>query len=145
MIVLDAYAMEAYLAGEPAAAPVEALLLSGEQIVVNGVNYVELVDRFIRVHGVDATEVIADIVSTGTTVSDLDPDLAASAGMLRARHYHRQTRAVSLADCCAAAHALDRGARLATADPALIDLMVAEGGTVEILPRSNGSIYEPRA
>ncbi len=137
--------MAAYLNGGPAATQVEALLLSGEQIVVDVVNYAELVDRFIRVHGLEATEVIADIQYTGTTVSDLDPDVAASAGMLRAHHYHRQTRAASLADCCAAAHALDRGARLATADPALIEMMVAEGGSVEILPRSNGTSYDPWA
>jgi hypothetical protein len=45
---------------------------------------------------------------------------------------------VSLADCCAAAHALDRGSRLATSDAHLIEVMISEGGDVISLPNSFG-------
>jgi PIN domain nuclease of toxin-antitoxin system len=143
MILLDAYALEAYLLDEPAAAAVEELLLSGEQVVINAVNFAETFDRLIRIYGWEPSVATADIQETGCTIIGLDPDLAFDAATLRARHYHRSRRAVSIADCCAAAHALDRGARIATSDPALIDLVVAEGGRVEILVRVSGERYDP--
>lgn len=37
----------------------------------------------------------------------------------------------------------DRVARLATSDPALLDLVVDEGGLVEPLPGRDGSIHNP--
>jgi predicted nucleic acid-binding protein len=143
MILLDAYAIEGYLLDEPAAERVEELLLSGEQIVLNAVNFAETLDRLVRVHGWDRAVAIADIRETGCSVIGLDPDLAFEAATLRARHYHRATRAVSIADCCAAAHALDRGATVATADPALIDMVVAEGGSIDILVGVDGSRHNP--
>jgi predicted nucleic acid-binding protein len=63
-----------------------------------------------------------------------------SAGRLRARHYHRNAMAVSLADCIAAATALSLDRPLATADPALAALVRAEGGQVRGLVDSKGRL-----
>jgi PIN domain nuclease of toxin-antitoxin system len=143
MILLDAFAIESLFADEPAAAEVQALLVSGEQSVINAVNFAELIDRLVRVRGVDSTQVVADLDELGCTVSGLDKDLSIDAALLRARHYHRTQRSVSIADCCAAAHALDRDAPLMTADPDLLDLMVDEGGRVMVLPQTDGSCHDP--
>jgi PIN domain nuclease of toxin-antitoxin system len=144
VIVLDAFAVEALFADEPAAIRVRDMLNSGEQTTINAVNFAEVFDRLVRVYGFGIDELRADVDELGCTVSGLDPELATEAAILRARHYHRRHRAVSIADCCAAAHALDRDARLATSDPDLLDLMVDEGGQVEVLPRSDGTIHDPR-
>jgi hypothetical protein len=71
-------------------------------------------------------------------VSAVDAELSGAAAELRSRYYHRDTRPVSLADCCAAAHALDRGSRLATSDAHLLEVMISEGGDVIALPNSFG-------
>jgi PIN domain nuclease of toxin-antitoxin system len=143
VILLDAFAIESLFADEPAADEVQALLESGEQSIINAVNFAEVVDRLVRIRGIDSAQVLADLDEVGCTVSGLDKDLAIEAALLRARHYHRTHRSVSIADCCAAAHALDRDAQLATADPDLLDLMVDEGGRVLVLPQSNGSCHNP--
>jgi predicted nucleic acid-binding protein len=62
------------------------------------------------------------------------------AGRLRAKHYHRERMAVSLADCMAAATALSMGRALATSDPALATLVRAEGGDIHGLPGSKGQL-----
>ncbi|MGH3922616.1 MAG: hypothetical protein ACRDTT_07070, partial [Pseudonocardiaceae bacterium] len=71
-------------------------------------------------------------------VAALDAPTATLAGRLRARHYHRERCAVSLADCVAAATAIMRDRPLATADPALAELLRAEQGKIISLPDSNG-------
>jgi predicted nucleic acid-binding protein len=60
------------------------------------------------------------------------------AGRIRARRYHRQRAAVSLADCVAAAAALATDSPLATSDPALVEVLRSEGGKVHPLPDSKG-------
>jgi predicted nucleic acid-binding protein len=52
-------------------------------------------------------------------------------------------RAVSVADCCAAAIALDRDAVLATSDPALLAMIHDEGGRWMALPDSTGETWSP--
>ncbi|HAP77168.1 MAG TPA: hypothetical protein DCR14_13920 [Acidimicrobiaceae bacterium] len=143
MIVLDAYALEAYLALEAAAPLVRDLILSGEQILVSGINLAEAVDRMVRVNGADPEVLAADLSHLGLTVSAVDELVAFDAAALRAAHYHRTRRAVSLADCCAAALALDRDAALATSDPALLSLVHDEGGRVIALPGSDGALWHP--
>jgi predicted nucleic acid-binding protein len=68
---------------------------------------------------------------------------AFDAATLRAEHYHRTMRAVSVADCCAAAIALDRDAVLATSDPALLAMIHDEGGRWMALPDSTGETWSP--
>ena len=76
-------------------------------------------------------------------VSGVDASVALDAAALRAAHYHRSRRAVSLADCCAAALSLDRDAPLVTSDPALLALLNDEGGRYVALPNSVGKVWSP--
>jgi predicted nucleic acid-binding protein len=144
VIVLDAYALEAYLNDEVMAADiVEPLILSGQQVLITGVNLAEAMDRMIRVNGADREELENDLVGLGLTVSGVDAPMAFDAASLRAQHYHRARRAVSIADCCAAALALDRDAPLVTSDPALLALVHDEGGRYVALPDSSGEVWAP--
>jgi len=141
--VLDAYALEAYLSLEPAAPLVRDLILSGQQVLITGVNLAEVVDRMIRVNGATREELENDLVGLGLNVTGVDASMAFDAASLRAGHYHRTRRAVSLADCCAAALALDRDAPLVTSDPALLALLHDEGGRYVALPDSEGGVWAP--
>jgi len=141
VIVLDARALEAYFVGEPAMAAVGRLLSSGEQVVMSAANLAETADRMARVWRAPLDRVAGDIAELDIHVTSVDADLALAAAGLRAAHYHRTRRPVSLADCVAAALSLDRVARLATSDPHLLDLMVDEGGLIEALPGSDGRTW----
>ena len=143
MIVLDAYALEAYLAQEVAGPTVRDLILSGQQVLITGLNLAETLDRMIRVNGANREELENDLVGLGLTVSGVDAPMAFDAASLRAYHYHRTRRAVSIADCCAAALALDRDAPLVTSDPALLALIHEEGGRYMALPDSSGEVWTP--
>jgi predicted nucleic acid-binding protein len=134
----------ALLRDEPAALEVEAMLLSGEQCLITAINLAEALDHIGRVLGIDVPQVQADVGELGLFVSSLDAELAAAAANLRRRHYHRTTRRVSLADCCAAAHALDRESQLATSDSDLLQLVLDEGGEVISLPNSFGVRFPAR-
>lgn len=73
-------------------------------------------------------------------ISSIPADVGILAGRLRARHYHRQRMAVSLADCVAAAAALTQRQNLATSDPSLAAMVRAEGGNVHRLPDNAGRL-----
>ncbi len=141
MILLDAYAVIAYLRDEPAAAAVETVLSS--PTVLTGVNAAEVVDQMTRVFGQDADAVRADLallVHCGLTIVPVGAQEGLFAGQLRAAHYHRGSRPVSLADCVAAACALSHDWMLATSDPPLAALVRAEGGQVLALADSSGRV-----
>ena len=140
MSVLDAYAVIAYLRGEACADEVAALLR--EPTTLTAVNAAEVVDQLVRVFGRDPDDVQADLVllaSAGMTVQAVSAEWGFEAGRLRSRYYHRQRRAVSLADCVAAVAALAEGRPLATSDPALAAVVRDEGGRVHALPGSDGT------
>lgn len=135
MIVLDSFAVIALLTGEPAAPEVRGLLGTA-RLTSTGV--AEVVDRLVRVHGQSEEEVALDVAELGLLdglpVEAVD---GLGAGLLRARHYHRTRRAVSLADCVVGQVARRVGATVATADPHLLDLCDAEGiATVALLDAS---------
>ena len=67
--------------------------------------------------------------------------MATAAGALRARHYHRRHRAVSLADCVAAEAARMCGVALVSADPHLLDVCRDEGIDRIALPDSAGRVW----
>lgn len=139
MTVLDAYAVIAYLRGEPSAAEVADLLR--RPTMLTSVNAAEVCDQMVRVFGADPDGLEADLAllgHAGLTVRAVTPDLGIRAGRIRARRYHRERAAVSLADCVAAAVALAEDSPLATADPALAAVLRAEGGKVLPLPDSKG-------
>lgn len=139
MIVLDAYAVIAYFRDEPSAAEVAEMLCEPTQLTA--VNAAEVCDQMTRVFGADPDSVEADLAlltHAGMHVLPITPELAIEAGRIRARRYHRQHTAVSLADCFAAAAALTSHQPLATFDPALAKVTRAEGGDVRPLPDSQG-------
>ncbi|MGQ0632917.1 MAG: PIN domain-containing protein [Sporichthyaceae bacterium] len=139
MTVLDAYAVLAYLRGEPAASAVATLLRT--PTTLTAVNACEVLDQLVRVHRHDPDDVDGDLallVHSGMTIAAVDPDLGTRAGRLRAQYYHRERMPVSLADCVAAATALARDEALATSDRPLAALVRAEGGAVHALADSTG-------
>jgi PIN domain nuclease of toxin-antitoxin system len=137
--VLDAYALIAYLRGEPAAAEVAELLRAGSTLAT--ANAAEVIDQMVRVWGRPADDVEGDLAvlsAAGLRLCPLDAGLAIDAGRLRASHYQRSTCAVSMADCVAAVTALRLDLPLATSDPALATVVRAEAGSVVGLADSRG-------
>jgi len=139
--VLDAYAVLAYLRNELAARDVGPVLVSGD-CLVTATCVAEVTDQMVRLHNVDARTAASYLAQLPLRDAvPLDAALGASAGQLRARHYHRTRRSVSMADCvsAAAAHQLDEP--LATSDPALLDMCHDEGISTIVLPGSDGSVW----
>ncbi|HEU4489435.1 MAG TPA: PIN domain-containing protein [Jiangellales bacterium] len=144
MIVLDAYAVLALLKGEPAAPVVRELLLSSDQVRLTAVGAAEVVDHLVRLSGAAEDDAALDLAQLGLAEAlPVDAGVGIGAGLLRARHYHRQDRAVSLADCVAAEAARARGAPLASADPHLLDMCRDEGIAVLALPDGTGETWRP--
>lgn len=143
MTILDAYAVVAYLRAESAADSV-ATLLRDQSCVITATGLAEVVDRFVRLDAADEDDLITDLAELGLLDAiPVDSRMALDAGRLRARHYHRTRRAVSLADCIAASAARTLLEPLATSDPHLLDLCHDEGIATTVLPRSDGSVWTP--
>lgn len=116
--LLDAYALIALLADERAEPQVGALVAGGG-CAVSAVNLLEVVDHLVRVRGVpeDVLDASLDPLIDGPLrVLTVDRDTAQRAARVRAAHYHRSERPISLADCVLLASG-DDGDRIATADP----------------------------
>ena len=140
MIILDAYAVLALLRDEPAAPQAQALVEGAEETTLTLLGIAEVLDKLVRRSGADEEQARLDLRQLRLDDPPaLDPQLAARAGLLRARHYNRRTRALSLADCVAAETARRLGSSLATADPALLETCEAEGIAVIALPGSDPS------
>ncbi len=139
MTILDAYAIIAYLRGEPSSAEVAGLLRGPARLTA--VNAAEVCDQMVRVFGSDPDAVEADLAllcHAGMRMVPVPAEIAMQAARIRARRCHRGRAAVSLADCVAASAALAHREPLATADPALASVLRAEGGDVHQLPDSTG-------
>ena len=137
MIILDAYAVLAFMRRESAGPQVRKLIEGDEETALTLLGVAEVLDRLVRLAGADGEQARLDLVQLGLAAPPaLDSQLAARAGLLRARHYNRRTRALSLADCVAAETARRLDASLATADPALLETCEAEGIAVIALPGS---------
>lgn len=142
MTVLDAYAVLALLKGEPAAVQVQRILDEDASASLTALGVAEVVDHLVRLVGADEESAALDLAQLGlSTPGDLGPDLAMRAGILRARHYHRRNRAVSLADCVLAETARTARAPVASSDPHLLDMCQAEGLGVFGLPDSRGKTW----
>jgi len=144
-VILDAYAVVAFLRNEPAAEEVQALLVGNRGASVTVVGVAEVLDRLIRLGGIDEEEAALDLAQL--SLADPEPlgvSVAAAAGLLRARRYHRTRCAVSLADCIAAEVARSNGTAVVTSDPHLLDVCAAEGIAVEVLPDTQGRRWTPR-
>lgn len=143
MIVLDAYAVLAYLKNEVAADKVR-WWLEERSALVTALGGAEVLDHLVRVVGTDEDEATLDLAQLGLLDSpSLDWATAAAAGLLRARHYHRSKCAVSLADCVAAEVARSLDAPVATSDPHLLDVCHLEGIDVQVLPGTDGATWSP--
>lgn len=132
-VLLDAYALIAYLRDEAAAPVVQRLLWAGE-LTISSVQLAEVLDRMERVYGVACDEIEVAVSALGIDVLSADYPVGAEAGRLRARHYLPTGRTLSLADSFCAATAVLGGHSLATADPILLTVAAAEGCTVVRLP-----------
>ena len=135
-VLLDAFALIALLADEPAADAVEALLRHGDAAIA-AVNLAEALDVLQRVQGISPERLAAvtsTLVGERMRLVPIDEQIARDAADVRARRYHRTRAPVSLADCIliASAGAPDT---IATADAALIRVSEAEGVNVTALPR----------
>lgn len=143
MTVLDAYAVLAFLKGEAAAKDVKALIGVADS-TLTALSVAEVLDHLVRLSGADEEDALLDLAQLGLLDSvPVDAMTGASAGRLRARHYHPTRCHVSLADCVAAEVARSRAQPLATADPHLLDVCHAEGIAVTVLPASDGSRWAP--
>jgi ribonuclease VapC len=135
-VLLDAFALIALLADEPAADEVEALLRSGEA-AITAVNLAEALDVLQRVQGIPSERlqaVTTPLVGERMKLLPIDERIARDAADIRARRYHRTRAPVSLADCILLA-ATGESDALATADGPLIRVAEAENVQVRALPR----------
>jgi PIN domain nuclease of toxin-antitoxin system len=141
MTLLDASAVLALLLDEPAAAEVERLLPAAR---LTAVGVAEVIDQLVRVGGQALPEVVLDLEELGLLdVEPLSALVATTAGALRAAHYHRTRRPVSLADCVVAATAAAGAAAVATSDPHLLELCRDERIDRVPLPDSGGRRWQP--
>jgi len=133
--LLDAYALVAFLVGGPAAAQVRGLLREGDVSVATA-NVAEALDVSQRVFGLpirSALEILEPLLAGTIGVVPLDLDRAQRAAILRAKHYHRADRPISMADAILLASA-GPGDRIATADPDVLSVAAAEGIKTVPLP-----------
>ena len=117
MTFLDAYALVAFLVGGPATAQVRTILREGDAAVATA-NLAETLDVSQRRHGLPvarALEILDPLLEGPLTAVSLDLAVARRAAAIRARHYHRTSRPISLADAVLVASAAGQD-RVATAD-----------------------------
>jgi predicted nucleic acid-binding protein len=136
--LLDANALIAVILGEPAMEPVRGLLREGNAAMA-APNVVEVYDIAARREGL-SLEKVAEVVESlfeGTIEQvAVDVSLARRAAEIRGAHYHRETRALSLADVILLAAATPAD-RIATSDSDVLIVATELGiGTIE-LPASH--------
>ena len=139
------YGATGYIGGLTARAMVargiRPVLAGRDQGRLTAVNAAEVCDQMVRVFGSDPDALEADLAllaHVGMALVPVTPEMAIEAGRIRARRYDRKQAAVSVADCIAAAAALAARQPLATADPALANVVRAEGGEIHRLSDSKG-------
>jgi predicted nucleic acid-binding protein len=140
MIVLDAYALVALLAAEPAGSEVRALL-ENEQCAVSVLNLSEAADVLQRTHDIDVAAtrgVVSTFTGSSLAVVEMDERCGWRAAELRARYYRRRGSEISLADCVLLATATPGRDAVATSDPPVTRIAGAEGIAVVPLPDRRG-------
>jgi len=141
--ILDAFAVIALLKGEPAATAVQ-LLIRAEGCALTTLGVAEVIDHLVRVVGTTEEDAVLDVAQLGLARPvELDEASATQGAVLRARHYNKKSRAVSLADCVVAHAARTTASAVATSDPHLLDLCRDEGIAVIPLPDSRGRMWAP--
>ena len=141
MTLLDAYALVALVADEPAAERVEGILRGGDARVVV-VNLAEAVDACSRVRNLSIEEVRAAIepliLGNVLSLAVSDEPQAWLAAEIRSEHYERKSAALSMADCFLLAHGVTDGGPIATSDPPLASVAAFLELEVVGLPDSSG-------
>jgi PIN domain nuclease of toxin-antitoxin system len=125
--LLDAYALIAFLISGPATQHVRGILREGDAAVATA-NLVEVLDVSQRVYGVPITRTAAildPLLEGPLTAVPLDSAVARRTAEIRAKHYHRSSRPISLADAVLIGSAR-AGDRIATADPDVLAVATAE-------------------
>ncbi|MGH2853736.1 MAG: PIN domain-containing protein [Solirubrobacteraceae bacterium] len=145
MILLDAYALTALLAGEPAAEEVGGLVAAGD-VAVATPNLAEAADRLGRVHGIDVQRT-REAVESLEQSADLQVRAAERvhawrAAELRVTYYHRTRRPLSLGDCLLLAMTGEHD-RLATSDPHVLMTAAEERVGWIALADSRGRRHPP--
>ena len=138
--MLDAGPVVSLLLDEPSAGEIADALRDAESLRISVVNVAEVVDVTRRVHGVAADEAAVAVSRFLNEVARPVPatrEHATRAADLRARHYHRRNRDLSLADCFVIA-AAEPGDTVATSDRAVAHVARAEGLDVLALPNARG-------
>ena len=128
MILLDAYALIAFIAGRPGASEVGSLLRSGH-CALTTLNLAEALDVLERVRSVPAEralEAIDPLLESALETVPLDAEIAKAASSVRVDHYHRRDRPLSMADCVLLASGSE-GDRVATADRHVLAVAEAIG------------------
>ncbi|MBI2684247.1 MAG: PIN domain-containing protein [Actinobacteria bacterium] len=136
LTVLDAQALIAVLRDEPAADAVSDLIRAGDT-AMTPVNVAEVSDFLIRRAGASAERsraILQTIIPDPVRLLTVGLDQVHRTGMLRATHYDRSRRPVSLADCVLLASCGPHD-RIATADHALLGVAKAAGIGAVALPR----------
>jgi ribonuclease VapC len=146
VILLDAYALIALLAEEPAAEEVSQLIAQ-EPTAVAAPNLAEAADRLGRGYEISVARTRAAVESLEQSIDlhvrAVERSHAWRAAELRVAHYHRTRRALSLGDCLLLAIAGGED-RVATSDP----FVLATAGEEQIewiaLPDTRGHRYSPK-
>lgn len=135
MTLLDAYALIAFLVRGPATQQVRAILREGDAAVATA-NLAEVLDVSQRVHGLPiprAVEILEPLLEGSLTAIPLDSTVARRAAEIRAGHYHRSSRPISLADAVLIGSA-KLNDRIATADPDVLAVAKVEKLEAIVLP-----------
>lgn len=139
MTILDAYALVAFLNGEPAAGEVAELIRSGDT-AITPINLCETLYITERHHGVSQLRqraVIEPLLADRIALVEHRYEHIWHAAQLRTRYFDRKLRALSFADCLLLAAAAP-GDRVASSDPPVAMVARSEGVTFLPLPDTNG-------
>ena len=139
-VVLDAGPVVSLLLDDAAAADVAREIAGQEHLGISVVNVAEILDVLRRIHRTaahDAAIAVGRFLDEVAGPVEATRELAERAADVRARHYHRRDRDVSLADCFVIATAWPDGA-VATSDRAVARIAREEGLEVLALPNPRG-------
>lgn len=115
-----------------------------ERCVMSAVNLAESLDVLRRIHGFEEDEqreVIDPLLADAIDVDSPFAEDAWAAASVRARHYARSAREISLADCFLLATAARRGVPIATADPGVA--ATARDESLELIPLPDSAGHRP--
>lgn len=139
MILLDANALLSLVLGQSAEREVDELLRTRE-CAIPAACLAEVVDMLVRKHGVErekARQTLGPLLDEAVAVAPADRDVGWRAGEIRAEHYGRSDRALSMCDCLLLATAA-RSDEIATSDAAVVAAAHDLGLGVVPLPDSRG-------